>query len=118
MRGWPLVHQSYDSGMPIEWVKVHDLPDFVYYNHSAHVRRGVGYVECHGRIDRMTRVYQAKPLTMGWYLGWHRNLQPHLRPPELVTNMDWTAAVDPSAGQRVREILNINPSPDCSTCHR
>lgn len=113
------VRDSYASGMPIEWVKVHDLPDFVYFNHSAHVRRGVGCVECHGRVDQMTVVYQAKPLTMAWCLDCHRNPEPHLRPAELVTKMDWAPSEGQAVlGKRLRAELNINPPTDCSTCHR
>jgi hypothetical protein len=113
------VRESYATGMPVEWIKVHDLPDFVYFNHSAHVTRGVGCVECHGRIDKMEVVYQAQPLTMGWCLDCHRRPEAHLRPPELVTKMDWAPGEDRMAlGKRLREQLNINPPTDCSTCHR
>jgi hypothetical protein len=113
------VRQSYATGMPVEWIKVHDLPDFVYFNHSAHVTRGVGCVECHGRIDKMEVVYQAKPLTMGWCLDCHRKPEAHLRPPEFVTKMDWAPGEDRiELGKRLREQLNINPPTDCSTCHR
>jgi len=60
------VRESYATGMPVHWMRVHDLPDFVYFNHSAHVRRGVSCVECHGRVDKMEVVYQQEPLSMGW----------------------------------------------------
>lgn len=114
-----VVRDSYATGMPIPWVKVHDLPDYAYFNHSAHVRRGVGCVECHGRIDKMDVVYQAQPLSMGWCLDCHRNPEPRLRPPELVTKMDWQPTEDRAAlGKRLREASDINPSQDCSTCHR
>jgi len=115
------VRESSASGMPIPWVRVHDLPDYVYFNHSAHVRRGVGCVECHGRIDGMEVVYQAKKLSMGWCLDCHRNPDAHLRPPEAVTQMDWEppAGVDRAAyGKTIRERLKLAPSEDCSTCHR
>jgi hypothetical protein len=113
------VRDSYATGMPIPWVKVHDLPDYAYFNHSAHVRRGVGCVECHGRVDKMDVVYQAQPLSMGWCLDCHRNPEPRLRPPELVTKMDWQPTEDRATlGKRLREANNINPSQDCSTCHR
>lgn len=112
------VRQSYLTGEPIHWVRVHDLPDFVYFNHSAHVRRGVGCVECHGRVDRMEVVYQVQPLSMRWCLDCHRNPDAHLRPPEMVTRMDWSPDDPLAVGRQVREQLNINPSTDCSTCHR
>ena len=114
-----LLRKSYESGEPIEWVRVHDLSDFAYFNHSAHVRRGVGCVTCHGRVDRMEVVYQAKPLSMSWCLDCHRNPLPHLRPPDKVTDMSWQPGEDPERlALRLKEELNINPSTDCSTCHR
>ena len=114
-----LVRQSYATGEPIPWVKVHDLPDYVYFNHSAHVTRGIGCVSCHGRIDRMEEVYQHETLSMGWCLDCHRAPEQNLRPPEEVTNMDWKPPGDPiEYGKRLREQNNINPPTDCSTCHR
>jgi menaquinone reductase, multiheme cytochrome c subunit len=107
------------GGPAVAWVKVHDLPDYVYFDHSAHVRRGVGCVECHGRVDRMEVVEQVAPLSMGWCLDCHRNPEAHLRPPELVTNMGWTANGDPAElGRTLRRDRGINPPQDCSACHR
>src|SRR5512143_1861260 len=82
-----VLFESAKTGKPIEWVKVHDLPDYVYFNHSAHVTRGVGCVSCHGRIDQMEEVFQKEPLSMGWCLTCHRDPEPNLRPPDEVTNM-------------------------------
>ncbi|HNQ24330.1 MAG TPA: cytochrome c3 family protein [Phycisphaerae bacterium] len=114
-----IVRESYlTTGTPIEWVRVHDLPDYVYFNHSAHVRRGVGCVSCHGRVDQMEVVYQAEPLSMGWCLDCHRAPEAHLRPTEQVTNMEYAAEDQPAEGKRLRALYNINPSTDCSTCHR
>lgn len=120
------VRQSYASadpedpaGKPIQWVRVHDLPNFVYFDHSAHVARGVSCVSCHGRVDTMEQIYQAKRLSMGWCLECHRNPEPHLRPQQFITDLDWTPDEDPLLlGKRLREQNNINPSTDCSTCHR
>jgi hypothetical protein len=113
------VRESYATGLPVPWVKVHDLPDYAYFNHSAHVTRGVGCVECHGRIDKMEVVHQSAPLSMGWCLDCHRNPEPRLRPVEFVTKMDWQPTEDRrTLGRRLREAHNINPSQDCSTCHR
>jgi hypothetical protein len=115
------VRESNATGMPVRWVRVHDLPDYVYFNHSAHVSRGVGCVTCHDRVDKMDVVYQAQKLSMGWCLDCHRNPDARLRPPELVTQMDWQP---PSGGDReafgrkIREQYHLNPSEDCSTCHR
>jgi hypothetical protein len=113
------VRDSYATGLPVEWVRVHDLPDFVYFNHSAHVRRGVGCVECHGRVDKMETVYQAKALSMAWCLDCHRDPDPRLRPLDQITNMAWQAPEDPKIyGARLRDALGVNPRTDCSTCHR
>jgi hypothetical protein len=115
------VRDSYASGMPVPWVRVHDLPDYVYFNHSAHVRRGVGCVECHDRVDKMVVVYQAKALSMAWCLDCHRNPDAYLRPPELVTRMDWApppGRTRAEVGREIREKLSLRPSEDCSTCHR
>ncbi len=114
------VRESFASGQPVPWIKVHDLADYVYFNHSAHVRRGVGCVECHGRVDKMDVVTQIAPLSMGWCLDCHRNPDAHLRPPELVTQMDWTPPNGDAAayGARLRKDNKINPSQDCYTCHR
>ncbi len=115
------VRESNATGMPVRWVRVHDLPDYVYFNHSAHVSRGVSCVECHDRVDTMDVVFQAKTLSMGWCLDCHRSPDAHLRPPELVTQMDWQPppGVDRAAyGRKIRQQYKLNPSEDCSTCHR
>lgn len=116
-----LVRESAKSGMPVPWVRVHDLPDYAYFNHSAHVRRGVGCVECHARVDRMDVVYQDQMLSMQWCLDCHRNPDAKLRPPDQVTQMDWQPpdGVDRAAfGAKLRQQYKINPPTDCSACHR
>jgi hypothetical protein len=116
------IRNSWATGMPIQWVKVHNLAQYVYFNHSAHVNHGVGCVECHGRIDQMDQVYQAKPLSMGWCLECHRNPGPHLRPKDQVTNMGWVPAKDPAALARdlmgQYQIHDVAYMTSCSTCHR
>jgi len=113
------VRESYATLSPLLWVKVHDLPDYVYFDHSAHVTRGVGCVSCHGRVDLMTEVSQKEPLSMGWCLGCHRSPEQALRPVDEVTNMSFVAPEQQlSYGKRLREANNINPPTDCSTCHR
>lgn len=113
------VRESYATGKPVEWMRVHDLPDFVYFNHSAHVTRGVGCVSCHSRIDQMEVVYQANTLSMSWCLDCHRAPENFLRPPEEVTNMTWVPPEDQvTYGKKLRAKNNINPPTDCSTCHR
>lgn len=112
--------ESYETGRPVEWVRVHDLPDFAYFDHSAHVTRGVGCVSCHGRVDRMEVVYQHGRLSMNWCLQCHRNPEPHLRPRSEMTNLAFDPLVELTAEQRsgLRQMNQINPSQDCSTCHR
>ncbi len=110
---------AWSGGEPIEWVKVHQLPDYVYFNHSAHVSVGVGCESCHGRVDRMEVVMQAEPLSMGWCLDCHTNPEPHLRPAELVTTMGWIAP--DNQFQLASEIIakkNIAPPIYCNGCHR
>jgi hypothetical protein len=113
------VFQSFATGMPVEWARVHDLPDFVYFDHSRHVTSGVSCVSCHGRVDKMEVVAQDQPLHMAWCLDCHRNPEKHLRPREFVTQLDWVPTEDPVAlGTRLRQEYDVNPSTDCSTCHR
>lgn len=113
------VRESYASGTPIEWVRVHQLPDFVFFNHQAHVTAGVSCVSCHGRIDQMIEVKQLKPLNMAWCLDCHRNPAPNIRPVEHVTNLAWTPDRDPAAiGHEIMKARGINPPQHCSGCHR
>jgi hypothetical protein len=113
-----LVRDSWETGESVPWVRVHDLPDYVYFNHAAHVRVGVSCVSCHGRVDKMEVVGTVEPLSMGWCLDCHRNPEPHLRPPELVTDLAWQAEDPLAVGREIREKLGVNPSTECWTCHR
>ncbi len=114
-----LVRESGQTGEPIPWVKIHQLPDYAYFNHSVHVAAGVGCVSCHGRIDHMEEVYMQEPLSMGWCMRCHRNPEPQLRPRSEVTNMAWSkeeSGYDPKADpHRTRE---VQPPQYCSGCHR
>lgn len=110
---------SHQTGDPIHWVRIHDLADFAYFNHSAHVNRGVGCVSCHGRVDHMEVVFQHEHLSMQWCLDCHREPFKHLRPPDKVTQMDWQPPGDAvEFGRKIAETYNIRPPTDCSTCHR
>jgi len=113
------IREAVASGRPVRWARVHDLPDFAYFDHSAHVNAGVGCVSCHGRVDKMEVVSQQKKLTMSWCLECHRQPEPNLRPREFVTSMDWVPDKDPfELGSELRRAHDINPSTDCTTCHR
>lgn len=114
------VRESYETGNPVPWVRVHATPDYAYFDHSRHVNRGVGCVSCHGRVDQMERVYQVEPLSMSWCLDCHRNPAPNLRPVESVTDMAWKApGGDAEAfGKQLMAQYKINPPTDCSGCHR
>jgi hypothetical protein len=113
------IRDSLASGFPVEWVRVHRLPDYAYFNHSAHVSAGVGCASCHGRVDQMEEVMQVEPLSMGWCLDCHRNPAPSLRPVDQVTNMRWSAPPDQvELAAAMIDEKGIRPPVDCSGCHR
>jgi len=113
------IKQSYDSEEPIDWVNVHMLPDYVYFDHSRHVNSGVSCVQCHGRVDQMEIVQQVEPLSMSWCLDCHRNPAPSIWPKEHVTNLSWESDEDPlEMGSRLVEEYHLNPKIECSVCHR
>lgn len=113
------VRESYATGDPIEWVRVHQLPDYAYFNHSAHLAAGVGCASCHGRVDKMVVVEMQEPLSMGWCLECHRNPEPNLRPLDQVTNMNWDpAAEDYDPKRDPARTRQVNPPLHCSGCHR
>lgn len=113
------LREAWAESKPIQWVRVHKLPDYVYFNHSAHLRVGVGCVECHGNVADMEQVMQMKPLSMSWCIDCHRHPQPHLRPIAEVTNMKWKPGSDQAqfVSQFVSE-KSIKPPQNCSACHR
>ena len=107
------------KGTPIQWVRIHDLPDYAYFNHSAHINAGVGCASCHGNVAEMEVVIQKEPLSMGWCLDCHRAPEMHLRSRDQVTNMKWVPAEDQiTFAKKLIEEKNINPPVDCSGCHR
>ena len=98
-----------------------DLPDYVYFNHSIHVNKGVGCVTCHGRVDEMAAVNQKSPMTMGWCVDCHRNPELQLRPVEFMTSMTWRPdpGVDRAAlGTQLAKQYNVHTRVACDTCHR
>jgi hypothetical protein len=113
------VRESWASGIPIKWIRVHQSPDFVYFDHSAHITAGVGCASCHGNVASMELVEQKLPHSMGWCLDCHRNPDPHLRPRDEITNMNWIPPADQrNFAEKARTEKNIAPPEDCSGCHR
>jgi hypothetical protein len=113
------VRESYRSGKSIEWTRVHDLPDYVYFNHSIHVAKGVGCTTCHGRIDKMNLVWQAQPLTMEWCLTCHRHPERYVRPREQVFSMEYAPPPNQLAlGAKLVNQYHIRSLVTCETCHR
>jgi formate-dependent nitrite reductase cytochrome c552 subunit len=115
------VRESAASGRPIEWVQIHKLPDYVYFNHSVHVNRGVSCVECHGQINHMDEVYHAKPLSMSFCLDCHRDPARHLRPLTEITHLDWKAPDEDTQlknGQQFVHDWHVQSLQNCSACHR
>ena len=112
------VRDSWETGEPIEWIRVHNLPDYAYFSHEAHVNSGVGCETCHGRIDRMEVVYQAEPLSMSWCLDCHREPEKYVRPVEEVTTMGYEPEIDQAEmGRRLVAEKNIHPPTYCQGCH-
>jgi len=117
------VRESFRTDKPIEWTRVHDLPDYVYFNHSIHVNKGVGCSTCHGRVDQMPLMWNVVSLHMEWCLECHRNPAKYIRPREQVFNMDWPPpGYDQLAeGKKLARryhIDSVNEITNCSTCHR
>ena len=116
------VRAAFRTNSSIRWTRVHDLPDFVYFNHSIHVAKGVGCESCHGRVDQMPLMEMAQNLRMEWCLGCHRNPAPNLRPREFITTMGYKPAGDQEVigRQLVAEYKIQSPRvlTSCSTCHR
>lgn len=125
------------EGQAIEWVKVHNSPDYVFFNHSAHLNRGISCQSCHGKVNEMKVVYQAEPHSMGWCLDCHRNPEKHLRPLEEVFNLDYDVKTYLEAnevyadaekknrittqkefGTFLKNHWNVAPKESCTTCHR
>ena len=116
------VRESYRTNKPIEWERVHDLPEFAYFNHSIHVAKGVGCSTCHGQIDNMPAVFQENTLQMEWCLACHREPEKFIRPKSEIFNMQWDGN-DLSSEERTQlkadyKIRSKEMLTSCSTCHR
>lgn len=115
------VRASFRTGRSIEWIRVHDVPDFVYFDHSIHVKKGVGCVTCHGQVDQMPLMWREKSLQMEWCLECHRAPERFVRPREHVFSMEWEPPEDQIAlGRRLVKEYNIRVAQltNCSMCHR
>jgi hypothetical protein len=114
------VRASFRDDRPLNWIRVHDLPDFVYFNHSIHVRKGVGCETCHGRVDRMPLMFQAKSLQMEWCLDCHRDPSRYVRPLDQITTMGYVRPASVNGADLVRDyrIAGVAELTSCSVCHR
>ena len=121
-----LVRESYATDKPIPWVWIHKTSDFVYFNHSVHVNRGVSCVECHGQINQMTEVFHATPLGMSFCLDCHRNPAARLRPLDKITDLNWKWSEDPRTAAQMQQLngekfvhdWKVQSLQTCSACHR
>jgi hypothetical protein len=114
------VRSSYRTGKSIEWTRVHDLPDFVYFNHSIHVNKGIGCSTCHGRVDQMPLMYKVNTLYMQWCVDCHRHPERQVRPREEVFNIAYEtpAPNQDEIGPKLVALYRIQSLTDCVTCHR
>ncbi len=117
------VRESFRTGDPLKWVRVHKTPDYAYFDHSAHIAAAIGCESCHGRVDQMPVVQQVEPLNMQWCLDCHMAPEEHLRPTEHVTTMGYDALQDVGkpqleVGEEIKQKKGINPPLHCSGCHR
>lgn len=115
------LHESARTGRPIRWTRVHDLPDFAYFEHDIHVNKGVACVECHGRVDQMPLTWRTASLEMQWCLGCHRNAPQHVRPLDKVLAMEPVRPLTPDEVRQLSRLLRLRSAAaltNCSTCHR
>ncbi len=115
------VRSSWRTGEPMRWNRVHDVPDFAFFDHSIHVAKGIGCVSCHGQVDQMPLTWKSQTLFMQWCLDCHRNPYPHVRPRDAVFDMNWTPDADPAtqaAIEAAHESVRVQGLTNCSACHR
>jgi len=121
-----IVRASATNNTPIPWVQVHITPDYVYFNHSVHVTRGISCVECHGRVDQMDEVRHEKSFSMSFCLDCHRAPADHIRPTDKVTDLGWTwstngveaSKLQTIEGKKLVEHMRVESLQSCSACHR
>jgi hypothetical protein len=113
------IRDSWTSGKSIEWTRVHDLPDFVYFNHSIHVNKGIGCSACHGQVNEMPLTYKVNTLNMNWCLNCHRQPERFIRPKSEVFNIDYKYPENQlELGRKLVAEYNVHSLTDCVTCHR
>lgn len=115
------VRESYRSGKPLEWIRVHDLPDFAFFNHSIHVSKGMGCTTCHGQVDQMPLTWSVNTLHMSWCLDCHRAPEKYIRPKSEIYSLTWAPGPDQlDEGRKLVEKYNVKLAQlsDCSICHR
>ncbi|MBW3565349.1 MAG: cytochrome c family protein [Acidobacteria bacterium] len=111
------VRASFREEVPLEWARVHRLADFVKFDHSIHVNKGIGCVSCHGQVDEMRLTAQEKPLSMSWCLDCHRHPEKNLRPLDRITDMNWEAEDQEALGAELAEEYGTRRLDSCSSCH-
>ena len=114
------VRAAFRDNKPLQWTRVHDLPDFVYFKHDIHINKGIGCVSCHGQVDQMPLMWKENTLNMEWCLECHRNPEKHIRPREHVFDMNWTPSGDQEklGAQLVEDYgVQVQQLTDCSVCH-
>lgn len=113
------IRQSWASGKSIEWTRVHDLPDFVYFNHSIHINKGIGCSTCHGQVNEMPLTYKVNTLNMNWCLNCHRQPERYIRPRSEVFNIDYQYPANQlELGKKLVAEYHVQKLTDCFTCHR
>jgi hypothetical protein len=113
------LQDSWKSGKPLQWARIYDLPDFVYFDHSIHLAKGIGCSTCHGRVDQMPITWRENSLLMEWCLNCHRQPEQYVRPRSAVFQMDWVAPPNQlEAGRELVQTYHIRKLTDCYTCHR
>lgn len=113
------VRASFRTDQSLEWTRVYDLPGFVYFNHSIHIKKGIGCQTCHGRVDLMPLLFKVNSLHMGWCLDCHRNPEKFVRPREAVFQMDYQPPPNQlELGKKLVAEYRIQKLEDCYTCHR
>lgn len=117
-----MVRDSYQTNQPIVWNRVHNVPDYVYFNHSIHIQKGIGCTNCHGQVDQMPLVRKAQPMTMAWCLECHRAPERYIRPKDQVFNMRYIAPANQlELGQKLVQEYHVPTGvrlTECYICHR